>query len=93
MVQVIENWSELRGRVDGVTVVGDDAVDLEVQVAAVEPVPGFANLLGDTAGRTIRVTLALEGGAPPRPGDELRIRVRKAAPDRYFARLVVGERD
>mgnify|MGYP006210122621 CR=1 FL=1 len=37
-------------------------------------------------GRTIRVTLPLEGEAPPRPGDELRLRVRKAAPDRYFAR-------
>ena len=91
MVQIIENWSELRGRVEAVTGDGDDSVGLDVQVVAVEPVPGFANLLGETPGRTIRVTLSLDGMPPPRQGDELRIRVRKAGPDRYFGRLALAD--
>ena len=91
MVQIIENWSQLRGRVEDVTVVEGDVVDLGLRVESVEPVPGFANLLAETPGRTIHVRLPLEGAEPPRPGDELRVRVRKAAPDRYFARLAAEE--
>jgi len=91
MVQVIETWSELLGQVEDVSGAGDDTVDVEVRVAAVEPVPGFANLLGETAGSTIRVTLSLEGAPPPRRGDELRVRVRKAGPGRYFARPAARE--
>ena len=91
MAQIIENWSELRGRVEEVTLVEGDVVDVDLRVEAVEPVPGFAGLVGETRGRTIRVRLPLEGAETPRPGDELRVRVRKAAPDRYFARLAAGE--
>ena len=91
MAQIIENWSELRGRIEDVTVLEGDAVDLDLLVDAVEPVPGFANLLAETRGRSIRVRLPLEGAEMPRPGDDLRVRVRKAAPDRYFGRLAAGE--
>lgn len=87
MVQVVENWSEVRGRVEEVARAGQDGLDLRLRVAAVEPVPGFPNLLAEAPGQSITVRLPLDDVGPtPEAGETVRCLVRKTGPDRYFAR-------
>ena len=86
MSQIVENWSELRGQVHSVTSAASGVVDLGVRVAEVLPVPGYPNLLAGMAGSTISIRYPLEEQPAPQPGDELHCLVRKAGPDRYFAR-------
>ena len=90
MSQIVENWSDLRARVVRVTRAGDAAVELTVEVVEVEPVPGYPNLLDAAAGDTITLRYPLGENPAPRPGDDLRSRVRKAGPDRYFAHPAAG---
>lgn len=86
-VQIVENWAELLGELESVEGSSPDMLDLRVRVMEVAPVEGFPNLMGDTAGKTIPITLMLDGGASAlRPGDRIRFQVRKAAPERFFVR-------
>ncbi len=80
MVQIVENWADIRGEVESL-----EGGRLRVRVLAAEPVEGFPNLLADTPG----ASMTLEGdreGLPValRLGSRIRCRVRKAAINRYI---------
>ena len=86
-MQIVENWAELLGVLEEVERSSPDMLDLIVRVVEVAPVEGFPNLMDDAVGKTIRITLRLDGGASTlRPGDRVRFQVRKGAPDRFFVR-------
>jgi hypothetical protein len=57
MAQVVENWSEIRGRVVDATpsTSRPDFVDLIIDADEVDDIDGFANLLADVAGTQIDV--------------------------------------
>lgn len=85
-MQIVENWAEVRGRVEAVRREPDaDRVRLDVRVLEAEPVEGFPNLLSGAVGEVIPVD-----GAPGdalrevREGDVVRGRVRKAGGARFF---------
>jgi hypothetical protein len=89
MVQVIENRADVRGRIVGVaphpTMSGYELVELAV--ASVTAVTGYANLFGEHAGKVVSVTVAsaearAQGLAP---GDTLAARIRRTGPQAIFA--------
>jgi hypothetical protein len=89
MVQVVENRSQVRGRVVGIaphpTLGGYVTIDLAL--SHVEAVPGYANMFGDQVGSVVRVNVptdevlsnALAGG------DVISARIRRAGPQAVFA--------
>jgi hypothetical protein len=89
VVSIIENWSQLEGRVDSV----GPAADLpafsvvQVRVSRVTAVETFANLLADAAEKTLDVYLSSEvaGRLSLSPGRRVRCRVRRGGPTRIFA--------
>jgi len=88
MVAVIENWSCIAGVVTALlpAAQGADFPALRIAVAGVEPVQGFANLLGDSAGATIEVRLrAGQLADPPPAGAQVRVPVRRGGPKVLFA--------
>lgn len=85
MVQQIENWSVVRGRVRAV---GDDPDRADfrrvtLDVGSVQPVTGVANALEpDAAGRTIDVAVPRDADVPADAEVELHVR---SSPVGYFA--------
>ena len=87
MPQIVENWSDIEGRLQdnnpsntpGFTI-------LEIRVASVTPVAGFPNLLEDAAGTTIKVNAPdqLVQGLDLSKGATVRCRVRRAGPKNIF---------
>jgi len=89
MVQVIENRSQVRGRVMSIaphpSLNGYAVVD--IAVSDVAPVSGYANLFNDHVGKTVGVnvrsdevpTFALNSG------DDVSVRIRRAGPEAVFA--------
>ncbi len=87
-VQIVENWSDVRGEVRSCgpspAVKGFAAVELAVR--AVDPVPGFANLLGEAVGTSllVHVPQELADSLSIAPGSVVSCRVRRAGPDKAF---------
>src|SRR6266404_4679308 len=88
-VQVIENRSDVSGRVTDVlphpTLPNHSLVRMQVQDVA--PVEGFANLFDSFRGQTIDVALGGERARKLelRPGDSISARIRRAGPTSVFA--------
>ncbi len=86
MVQMVENWTA----VDAVVVAPPRPADLpdfdavELRVDRAGPVAGFANLLGDAAGKSMTVLAPRERLAGLCAGASVRLKVRRA-PGRLFA--------
>lgn len=87
-MQIIENWSDIKGIVRSLqpspTISG--FMEVELQVEKVNPVEGFANLLGDWEGKPLSVFIPEElvNSLDIRPGTMLECRVRRANLDRSF---------
>ena len=85
MAQVVENYAEVTGKVESIEP-GDvpDHQSVRLYVDTVAPVPGFRNLMEHAAGHAI--TVQVPAAAAPQVGDSpVRLRVRVAGPNRYFA--------
>ena len=86
MVQMVENWTT----VDAVVVAAPKPADLpdfdavELRVERAQPVPGYANLLADSAGKSLTVLAPRERLAGICAGVPVRLQVRRA-PGRLFA--------
>jgi hypothetical protein len=81
MNAAIDNWADVRGRIEEVSPTEDGAEHLRVYLTVVDPVPGFPNPLEHAIGEVITVRVPLEGDKRPAPGDALRGRVGRARPD------------
>src|SRR4051812_30257797 len=94
MVQVVENWTQVEGVVQAVAPdsASPEHAAVDLAVDAVAPVRGddgreFPNLLADAAGSTVTVVVA-RASAPAgalEPRRRLRLRVRRAGPQRIVA--------
>ena len=93
MVQVIENWSGITGTVCSLKPDAElpDHVVAEVDVDSVVPVARetgepYANLLGDTAGARLNLTLpaAVAASAGVEPGRRIAQRAQRSSPFRCF---------
>jgi hypothetical protein len=88
-MQIVENWTDIDGRVVGIASAAapDEHTAVDVSVSSVRDVEGFANLLADAAGSTLRVLVRNDVAQRIgiRPGDGVRARVRKHGVDRVFA--------
>lgn len=89
MVQAIENWADVTGKVSSIgdSDKGPDWMTVGVQVEAVEDVEGFPNLVKGAAGDNLliiarRSTVHRVGASE---GSRIRCRVRKASPVDVFA--------
>ena len=78
MVQIIENWTAVEGKVVSVA-----APDVVIRIDKALDVEGFPNLMKDTAGKTITVRIPT-GAAAPKPGASLKARVRRGGPKSHF---------
>jgi hypothetical protein len=87
-VQIIENWSEVKGVVRSCRPSPDVTgyVELELEVEQINPVEGFANLLGDRVGEKLVVLVPDELINSLRivPGSLITCWVRRANLDRNF---------
>ena len=87
-MQIIENWSDVQATVidlkESSSLAEFGQAALTVHLA--ENVPGFANLMVDTVGQRIDVFIPLDliRQAKVQVNNQIRCRVRKAGPDRYF---------
>ena len=87
-MQIIENWSDVKGIVrssqPSLNVSG--FVEVELLVEKVNPVEGFANLLGHTEGKSLIVLMPEElvKSLDIAPGDTVECRIRRADLDRTF---------
>lgn len=88
MVQIVENWSDITGKVDTVsastTNSGFRAASVHIDSARI--VENYPNLLQQTVGQTIFIQVPddLAGRLQLKPGDAIEARVRQGGPDRYF---------
>jgi hypothetical protein len=91
MVQVKENWTEIRGTV---TTIADSPgrplfKDVSILVDESKPVRGFANFLKAASGKTITVHVAADAlqSVSMKEGGSIRCRVRRGRkPDDWFAK-------
>lgn len=87
-VSIIENWTEIGGVVSTTAPSAErpSFISLLVDVEWTKPVEGFANLLGDSAGKrlTILAPADLVMKLNVRPGDRLTGRVRQGGPRKIF---------
>ena len=83
---MVPNWSRLTGPVIGVHDAAEGFTDVEVEVAAADPVDDWPNLLDRRLGE--RVAVRFRAGHPAlvhlRPGSVLRARVRCGLSDAVF---------
>jgi hypothetical protein len=87
VVQIIENWTDLSGRIEGrsASAVADKFVTVTLAVAEAKPVTGFANLLQDTPGQRVTIEVPHAKAAQWRDGDTVTCRVRLGGNRRIFA--------
>lgn len=87
-MQIIENWADVQAAVvslnESSSLAEYGQVTLAIHLA--ENVSGFANLMADTVGQRIDVFMPLDviRQSKVQVNSEIRCRVRKAGPDRYF---------
>jgi hypothetical protein len=78
MVQIVENWAQLTGRVEAARRV-DDHVELDAWIEAADDVDSFRNLLRQHVGS--RKLVKLRGaGVPLAPGARFTVRARLVDP-------------
>lgn len=77
MVQVVENWAWLTGRITSLRQM-DGHVELEVEVMATTPIAGYPDLLAQYAGNRVRIQIA----EPPAlsAGQTVKLNARLAGP-------------
>ena len=86
MVQVVENRTDIAGRVR--TMRADPErpnyriVTIEVHTAA--PVEGFVNMFGAAAGTRLEILVAADQAQPLAPGKSVRCRIRRSGPTTVF---------
>ena len=89
MVQAVENWADIRGRIVQLDELSESEpfVEVEVDVDDVRPVAGFANLLAWSAGQRIRVRIPREQarGLGLAVGQSLDCRVQKTGRQHVYA--------
>jgi hypothetical protein len=89
MVQVIENRSQVRGRVMNIAPHPslNGYVVVDIAVSDVAPVSGYANLFGEHLGQTIGINVSSD--EVPKlalsVGDDVSARIRRAGPQAVFA--------
>lgn len=87
MVQIVENWTELSGRIEGTkpSDVADKFVTVNVAVQETKPVSGFANLLQDLPGKTVAVEVQKATAEKWKVGDVISCRVRLGGNRKIFS--------
>jgi hypothetical protein len=85
-MQIIENWTDLVGEIEGYEE-APDFVTVRLKVAKAAPVEGYENLLAETPGQTINIKVQpeLAKKSQLKAGALLTCRVRRAGSNRYFA--------
>jgi hypothetical protein len=87
MVQAIENWAELHGRL--VAVQDDQSRPghklASIEVRTVQTVPPYPNLLQEATGKTIEVVLPDDVARSLQLGSNLRCRARRSSPTIVYA--------
>ena len=90
MVQAIENWAALEGTVRDMRTsdVRADLDEVDVAVDRVEPVDPYPNLLSETLGSTVSVTIPKDvvKRLSIEPGVRIRCQARRTSPLDVFAR-------
>jgi hypothetical protein len=88
-VSIIENWTDLEGRVQALSPSTDVAqyVVAEVLVRRTQAVEGFPNLLAAAAGTVVQVHIATDVAkkAGVAVGVQIRCRVRRGGPQKVFS--------
>ena len=86
-MQIIENWTDVVGKVEDVepSDVSDDFVKVKMAVNQTKPVEGFANLLDDAKGQTLAVEVPKKAAAPLQPGEKVSCRLRRGGNKKIFA--------
>jgi hypothetical protein len=87
MVQVVENWADVTGTVEGASADEQRPGYLRVSVAlrASREVPGFPDLMRPSVGSTVDILVPAQQGAGLRSGQLVAGRVRRAGPTDCFA--------
>lgn len=87
MVQVVENRTAVRARVVAVeahpTLADHTIVRMAIDQA--DPVSGYANLLAESVGQTMTVSVPTNDASKLTVGDVIDARIRKAGPAAVFA--------
>ena len=81
MVQIKENWTDVKGTIVRIADSPDRAAfkAVSIHVDEAHPVEGFANLIEDTAGKTIVVNVAVDmaQAVSMNEGGQIRCQIRK----------------
>lgn len=87
MVQVVENWARIKGRLLEMRAHADSAdhVVCVIGVEDVAPVEGYPNLLGWARGQALEIGVKRERAAGLAPGQFVSLKVRLAGPKKAFA--------
>ena len=87
MVQVVENWADVTGTVEGTS--ADERrpgyVRVSVGLHESREVPGFPDLMRPSVGSTVDILIPAQQGAGLRTGQQVTGRVRRAGPTDCFA--------
>lgn len=88
MVQIQENWADIRARVQSIEVIPEDgSIRTSIEVMSSNDASPFPNLLRGKIGAilTLQIPPQALGGGTLKPGGEIRARVRLARPGLAFA--------
>lgn len=87
MVQIVENWSDLEGKIEEIkpSSLSEKFVKVRLSVDHVEPVAGFANLLSESAGKKVTIEIPQTAAEELKKGQAITFRVRRAGVDKLFA--------
>jgi hypothetical protein len=86
-MQIIENWTDVTGKVTGVepSEVSADFVQVQLKVSHIDEVEGYANLLAETKGQILSVQLPQELAEQLKLGEKVSCRLRKGNQQHIFA--------
>lgn len=89
MVQIVENWSLIHGRVTSIASAPELSgfTRVELEVVAVDPVEGLPNLLEGHAGGSLSVYLPAADASRLSAGETATLRARRGGIDRAFGTL------
>jgi hypothetical protein len=87
MAPVIENWTDIEGKVKSLRDVDEPAghAAAEIAVSKAVAVKGFANLVGDRKTLTVHVRKGAPAEAALKTGGQVRLRVRQSGPNKFYA--------
>jgi hypothetical protein len=86
-MQIVENWTDVTGKVAGVEPgeAGDGLVKVNLKVSRTHEVKGYANLLAETKGQILAVHLPQAAADELKLGDKVSCRLRRSGQQRIFA--------